>query len=148
MVAARKPAQRRKRAVRAVPPAIVEQIREKLLDDERVRDATLVSVHAYAGRRPGEALALTWRHGAKRTILVERAAGLGEIKESSSERRGLFGSSPRSVVIFGSGASSADARKMKLSCSEVRRSSVERRRLAQLASTDLRSSRERASARL
>jgi integrase len=86
VAAVRKPAQRRRRAVRPVPPAIVEQIREKLLADDRVRDATLVSVLAYAGLRPGEALALTWRDVGERTILVERAAALGEIKETKTRQ--------------------------------------------------------------
>ena len=42
----RKPAQRRKRAVRPIPPAVVEQIRRTLLSEDRLRDATLVSVLA------------------------------------------------------------------------------------------------------
>src|SRR3954466_9656275 len=41
------------------------------------RDATLVSVLAYAGLRPGEALALRWGDVRENTILVERALSLG-----------------------------------------------------------------------
>jgi integrase len=63
--------------------AVVEQIRGALLADDRIRDAALVSVLAYAGSRPGEALGLTWRDVGKRTILVERAAALGEIRETT-----------------------------------------------------------------
>jgi integrase len=37
-----------------------------------MRDATLVCVLAFAGLRPGEALALEWRHIRERTILVDR----------------------------------------------------------------------------
>ena len=48
------------------------------------RDATLVSVLAYAGLRPGEALALTWEHVGERTILVERSLALGELKETKT----------------------------------------------------------------
>jgi integrase len=44
------------------------------------RDAALVSVLAYAGLRPGEALALTWGHVRERTILVEQAASYGEVQ--------------------------------------------------------------------
>ena len=40
------------------------------------RDATLISVLAYAGIRPGEALALQWRDIREQTILAAVAAGL------------------------------------------------------------------------
>ena len=46
----------------------------------------LVSVLAYAGLRPGEALALTWIHIRERTILVERAVALGEFKTTKTSR--------------------------------------------------------------
>jgi integrase len=46
----------------------------------------LVSVLAYAGLRPGEALALTWSHVRERTILVERAVALGELKTTKTAR--------------------------------------------------------------
>jgi integrase len=80
----RKPTQRRTRTVRPIPPATVEKIRRKLIAGGRVRDATLVSVLAYAGLRPGEALALRWGDVGKRTILVERAAALGNVKETKT----------------------------------------------------------------
>jgi hypothetical protein len=54
----------------------VEQIRAQLSQ----RDATLVSLLAYAGLRPGEALALTWGCVRRRTILVERSIVLGQEK--------------------------------------------------------------------
>jgi integrase len=76
--------QKRKHAVRPIPPATVEQIRRKLIADRRLRDATLVSVLAYAGLRPGEALALRWGDIGVRTILVERAAALGSVKETKT----------------------------------------------------------------
>jgi integrase len=79
----RKPRQGRKRTIRALPPSTVEQLRERL----RVRDAALVSVLAYAGLRPGEALALTWGDIGQQTILVERAAALGEQKETKTRRK-------------------------------------------------------------
>ncbi len=84
VAAIRKPPQRRKHVVRPLPPAAVEQIRAALLASGRVRDATLVSVLAYAGLRPGEALALTWGDVRERTILVERSLSLGEVKETKT----------------------------------------------------------------
>ena len=42
-------------------------MRAKLRAQNRMRDATLVCVLAYAGLRPGEALALEWRHVRDRT---------------------------------------------------------------------------------
>jgi integrase len=71
----------RKRAVRPLMPEAVERLRRKLPTD---RDAALVSVLAYAGLRPGEALALTWGHVRERTILVERAVSYGELKSTKT----------------------------------------------------------------
>jgi len=84
VAAIKKPSQRRKRSVRPIAPATVEAIRASLLRSERLGDATLVSVLAYAGLRPGEALALTWGDVRERTILVERSLALGELKETKT----------------------------------------------------------------
>lgn len=83
----RKPVQRRARAVRPIPPAIVEEIRSVLLARSRLRDATLVSVLAYSGLRPGEALALRWSDIGERTILVDRAVALGDVKVTKTGKR-------------------------------------------------------------
>jgi integrase len=56
----RKPPQRRTRAVRPLAPATVRAIRAELAECGDPAGATLVSVLAYAGLRPGVALALTW----------------------------------------------------------------------------------------
>jgi integrase len=64
----RKRAVVRKRSVRPLAPVTVERLRRELPTD---LDKALVSVLAYAGLRPGEALALTWGHVRERTILVE-----------------------------------------------------------------------------
>lgn len=48
------------------------------------RDATLISVLAYAGLRPREALAPRWAGVRERTILVERAVSLGEEKDTKT----------------------------------------------------------------
>jgi integrase len=82
----RKPAGRRRHVVRPMAPAVVEQIRSHLLTGSDRRSATLVSVLAYAGVRPGEALVLTFGDVRKRTILVERSVSLGEVKETKTGR--------------------------------------------------------------
>jgi len=82
----KKPTQRRSHVVRPVAPNTIELIRAGLLHEGHVRDATLVSVLAYAGLRPGEALALRWANIRERTILVDRAAALGDLKETKTGR--------------------------------------------------------------
>jgi integrase len=82
----RRPARRRTRAVRPLAPSAVERLRAHLLAERDLRSATLVSVLAYAGLRPGEALGLTWDHVRERTILVERSVSLGEVKETKTGR--------------------------------------------------------------
>jgi integrase len=104
VAAVRKPAQRRKRAVRPLAPAAVEQLRQQVPTE---RDATLVSVLAYSGLRPGEALALTWAHIGERTILVERSLALGELKETKTR-------STRSVRLLAPLRSDLNALRMRL----------------------------------
>lgn len=77
----RKRAVVRQRAVRPLTPAAVERLRRHLPTE---RDRALVSVLAYAGLRPGEALALTWGTIQERTILVEQALAYGEVKETKT----------------------------------------------------------------
>mgnify|MGYP000094203065 CR=1 FL=1 len=72
--AVRKPTQRRERAVHPLAPEQVERLRAHLLGRGLRRDAVLVSLLAYAGLRPGEALALTWGHVRERTILIDRGS--------------------------------------------------------------------------
>ncbi len=83
----RKPPVGRARAVVPLPPETVEAMRAWLLRRKLIRDATLVSVLAYAGLRPGEALALTWAHVRERTLLVENALSLGTIEGTKTGRR-------------------------------------------------------------
>jgi len=82
----RKPNPARQRAVSPLQPADVERLRALLRSRDRLRDATLVSVLAYAGLRPGEALALTWRHVGRRALLVDGAVSLGEIGATKTRR--------------------------------------------------------------
>jgi integrase len=51
---------------------------------KKARDQALVSILAYAGLRPGEALALRWGDIGERTILVERAVSYGEMKSTKT----------------------------------------------------------------
>lgn len=82
----RKPSSKRIRAVRPVTPIEVEKIRLCMLQNGQHRDATLVSVLAYTGMRPGEALALDWEHIRTNTILVERAVSYGSLKETKTSK--------------------------------------------------------------
>lgn len=82
----RKPPATRKRAVAALSPAQVEQIRTEMAG-ARVGSATLVSVLAYAGLRPQEALALEWRHVGERTLLVEQKNVDGQIMAGQKTAR-------------------------------------------------------------
>jgi len=83
----RKPPAGRARSVTPLAPETVEAIRDRLLRCGHLRDATLVSVLAYAGLRPGEALALSWAHVRERTLLVEGAVSLGTIADTKTGRR-------------------------------------------------------------
>lgn len=80
----RKPSAKRTRVVRPVTPKQVEAMRAHLIAEGKHRDATIVSVLAYAGLRPAEALALDWDHLRKNTLLVERSASYGEIKRTKT----------------------------------------------------------------
>lgn len=80
----KKPPQGRRRLIRPLAPERVESIRAHLLKSRRQRDATLVSVLAYAGLRPGEALALTWGDVAENVLLVDKALALGAVKDTKT----------------------------------------------------------------
>lgn len=85
---------RRDWAITPLAPEVVERIRATLLDQGRVQDATLVSVLAYAGVRPQEAVALRWRNVRKNTLLIEQAVADGELKGQKTNRP------PRSVTLL------------------------------------------------
>lgn len=76
----RKVSRPRRREVRPLAPATVEALRQA----SSPRDATLISVLAYSGLRPQEALALSWADVRERTLLVERAVSLGEEKDTKT----------------------------------------------------------------
>jgi integrase len=70
----------RKSEVRPLAPVVIETMRAAASP----RDATLLSVLAYAGLRPGEALALRWGDVRDKTLLVERAISLGVEKDTKT----------------------------------------------------------------
>lgn len=72
----------RREEVQALSPASIETMRTAL----GVRDATLLSVLAYAGLRPGEALGLRWGDLRERTILVQRSISLGEEADTKTRQ--------------------------------------------------------------
>ena len=80
----RKPGNRTKRKATPMPPAIVEELRAYFAERNRPRDATLISVLAYAGLRPGEALALRWRNIRRNTIHVDGAIADGARKSTKT----------------------------------------------------------------
>lgn len=91
----RKPRQGRRRVVAPLPPEAVEAIRARLLRSGHEPSGVLVSVLAYAGLRPGEALALEVRHLRERTLLIEQAVSHGVLKEQKTGRE------YRTVDLFG-----------------------------------------------
>jgi integrase len=72
----------RREEVQALSPATVEAMRAAL----GPRDAALLSVLAYAGLRPGEALGLRWGDIRGRTILVQRSVSLGEEADTKTRQ--------------------------------------------------------------
>jgi integrase len=69
-----------KKEVRPLAPATVEALRAVA----GPRDAALISVLAYSGLRPQEALALHWGDIRERTMLVERTVSLGEENDTKT----------------------------------------------------------------
>ena len=72
----------RREEVQALSPASIETMRAAL----GVRDAALLSVLAYAGIRPGEALGLRWGDVRERTILIQRSISLGEEADTKTRQ--------------------------------------------------------------
>jgi integrase len=81
-----KPRAARKRTPSPLPPMVVERIRlqmrrRKTRDPSGARaiaDACLVTLMAYAGLRPGEALALTWGDIKPKMLNIDKAVSVGE----------------------------------------------------------------------
>lgn len=84
------PAQGRTKDIWPMPPEATEALRATILasrSPHRDRDAALVSVLAYAGLRPEEALALPWGNVKATTLRVEHANSLGEIRRTKTGDR-------------------------------------------------------------
>ena len=82
----RKPPQARARTIEPMSPVQVEQLRREMVQRDWYRDAALVSVLAYAGLRPNEALALRWRDVGAKSIRVDKALSLGVESETKTRR--------------------------------------------------------------
>jgi integrase len=82
----RKPPQGRTRTISPLSPVAVERLRREMLRREWKRDAALVSVLAYAGLRPSEALALRWRDIGLKTIRVDKSLSLGTEGDTKTRR--------------------------------------------------------------
>jgi integrase len=82
--AARKPRASTARAAVIAEPEQVEAMRASLL--ARGREPALLVLLAYAGLRPGEALALKWRHVRERTLVIEQAVSDGRVKSLKNRR--------------------------------------------------------------
>ncbi len=68
--------------IRPLAPVTVERMRTA----SSARDRALLSLLAYAGLRPGEALALRWSDVRDRTLLVERSVSLGDVKDTKTTK--------------------------------------------------------------
>ncbi len=74
----------------ALAPVQVERLRGWFLERDRIGDATLISVMAYAGPRPEEALAMRWQNLRGRRFLIEEknVDGVLVVKHPSDKKRG------------------------------------------------------------
>lgn len=84
------PSQKRTTDVRPIAPEVTEALRANILTSGspfKQRDAVLVSLLAYAGLRPEEALALRWENVKKDSIRVEHANADGVIGRTKTEQR-------------------------------------------------------------
>lgn len=77
------PSSSRKGAIHPLPPGEVEILRNLVPTDQ---DALLISLIAYAGVRPEEALALTWADVHENTMVVDKAVTLGIVKSTKTNR--------------------------------------------------------------
>jgi integrase len=83
VAAIKMPTAPRQRAVRAISPTDVEKLRHQA---PTAADGLLVSVLAYAGLRPEEALALTWGDVGERVLIVDKAVTHGQVKGTKNAK--------------------------------------------------------------
>lgn len=72
----------RREEVQPLLPGTIEAMRASL----GARDATLISLLAYAGLRPGEALGVHWGDVREETLLIQRAISLGEEADTKTHQ--------------------------------------------------------------
>jgi integrase len=89
----RKPHKQAVRAVRPLSPLVIETMRHDLLLRGRLRCATLVSLLAYGGLRPGEAMGLKWKDVQAHSLIVERRTADGRSHQAPKCRL------PRAVLL-------------------------------------------------
>jgi integrase len=107
-----KPSAPRLRAIVPLTPESIERIRIAMLELDPVRgvrDAALVSVLAYTGARPEEAVALDCRHIGENTVLVEQKVCLGVLMRGQKTNR-----PPRSARLFA--VVRCDVRSYQMAC--------------------------------
>ena len=144
--AVKKPKQARNSEPVTLAPAAVELLRSKLLEIGLLPDATLVSLLAYSGMRPGEALALTWGDIGAKSIRVTKASSNGVIKETKTGQT-------RTVLLLAppGGRPRQVARTVRqpehASLCEAHGNTLERSRLEELAASAFRSRGEEGRAR-
>lgn len=89
----KKPPAKRKRIVDPIAPEQVERLRAHTMamdygsgasDFAPSIDSVLICLMAYAGLRPGEALALTWGDIGERSISITKAIALGEVGDTKT----------------------------------------------------------------
>lgn len=86
VLAVPKPSSPRQHIPHPLPPMVIErvrlQMRRRTTRDTSgatpIADACLVTLMAYAGLRPGEALALTWADIGAHTLAIDKAVSVGE----------------------------------------------------------------------
>lgn len=88
------PQPKRARLVRPLSPERIEAMRQPMLRDGRLLDATLISVLAYAGVRPQEARALQWGDIGPRMMRIERAAAGASVKTTKTGKLRTVGLVP------------------------------------------------------
>lgn len=92
----KKPPAKRQRAIVALAPERVETIRGWLEVRERFGSAVLVSLLAYAGLRPEEALALVWGNVRERTLLID----LKNVDGNLIDGQKVTGKPPRTIDLL------------------------------------------------
>jgi integrase len=88
------PQPKRTRLVRPLSPERIEAMRQLMLQEGCLLDATLISVLAYAGLRPQEARALQWGDIGPRMMRIERAAAGASVKSTKTGKLRTVGLVP------------------------------------------------------